>query len=615
MVTIKFMPHEKEVVIPPGHSLFLAAIAADIPIESNCGGKGTCGKCKVRIISGARGKPTITEMKHFSEEELATGWALACQSTAQEDMIVEVYTQKDAFSRKVSLQTQIPTELTNPSVNKVFLKIAPPSVTDQTPDFERLLRHLPGLDISADWKVLAGLPRILRNADFQVTTVLVGNHLVAVEPGDTTGRQFGLALDIGTTTVVGSLLDLNSGKTIATSAVTNPQNIFGADVISRINHASQGLDNLKQLQEKIIGAINGISGELLSKSNVWHNEVYEAVVVGNTTMSHLFLGLDPSFLAPAPFVPVFAQSLEIVAEQLGVKIHQNGRVVVLPNIAGYVGSDTVGVMLATQIDRRKGLCLAVDIGTNGEMALAHEGRILTCSTAAGPAFEGAHIKQGMRAAEGAIESVSIDGDVKLEVIGNVLPRGICGSGLIDAVAEMLRAGIIDPSGMFHKSDSDAIGLNYLLQERIRRGENGYEFVLAPRIFSGINEDIVITQMDIQELLLAKGAIYAGIQVLLKEMGTTECEITEILLAGAFGNYIKKESALAIGLLPKLPLNHIHSIGNAAHDGAKLTLVSKTERARALSLAHRAEHIELSTRPDFTEEFINALSFPIIEPTF
>lgn len=615
MVTVKFLPHEKEVQIPPGSSLFTAAIAADIALESNCGGKGTCGKCRMKILSGSREKPTVTENDHFSGEELASGWALACQCLAQEDMIVEVHTQKDALGRKASLHAQSPAALLNPSVNKVFLKIAPPTATDQTADFERLLRYLPGLEIRANWKVLTYLPRVLRNADYQFTAVLAGNHLVAIEPGDTCGHQFGLALDIGTTTIAGSLLDLISGKTIAASAVTNPQNIFGADVISRINYASEGPENLKQLQEKVMGAINCLIAELIAEDNLLHSEIYAAVIVGNTTMSHLFLGIDPSFLAPAPFVPVFAQSLDVRAEQLGMKIHPAGRVAVLPNIAGYVGSDTVGVMLATQIDRRKGLCLIVDLGTNGEIVLAHEGRVLTCSTAAGPAFEGAHIRQGMRAAEGAIESVHIGAGVKLEVIGNVSPRGICGSGLIDAVAEMLRAGILDPDGLFRPSDSNTANLDPLLRERIRRSKNGCEFVLAPHAFSGINGDIVISQADIQELVLAKAAIYAGIQVLLKEMGVTERAITEILLAGAFGNYIKKESALAIGLLPRIALNKIHSVGNAANEGAKLALLSQKEQARALSLARRAEHVELSNRPDFTEEFLNALSFPALEPSF
>lgn len=606
-VKVNFLAQQKEVEVSAGSTLLQAAAKAGVPVEGNCGGKGTCGKCKARIVSGGGGKASPVELKYLSPAELETGWVLACQCSLWNDVVVEVRAQKDAYHRKSDLNRGEWGVAIEPSVEKILVSMTPPSVEDQTPDCERLLGHLPQMrqDVSRD--LLSALPRILREAEFKVTAAMAGGRLLAVEPGDTTARKFGLAFDIGTTTVVGSLVDLNSGEVLADSAATNPQNVFGADVISRINHAAGG--GLRQLQDKVVGAVNSIIRQLLAEAGINKNEVYEAVVVGNTTMSHLFLGIDPTYLAPAPFIPAFSRAVEVGTAELGLDMHPGGRVVVLPNIAGYVGSDTVGVMLATRIEQREGICLAVDIGTNGEVVLSGRGRILTCSTAAGPAFEGAQIRHGMRAAEGAIEAVSIDGDVTLKVIGNTAPRGICGSGLIDAVAEMAKSGVIDATGRFVGPGASGLSLDPRLMARLRRGENGCEFVLAPAGISAAGEDIVITQKDLRELQLAKGAIYAGIRVLLRELGVSGEDVTQVLLAGAFGNYIKKESALAIGLLPEMPLDRINSVGNAAGDGAKLALVSKSERARALSLARRAEHVELSTRAVFQEEFINALYFP------
>jgi len=424
-----------------------------------------------------------------------------------------------------------------------------------------------------------------------------------------TGRKYGLAFDLGTTTVVGWLVDLDTGDTLAARAVTNPQNVYGADVISRIGHAGTH-EGLRQLQQKILAACNEIIRCLLDEGRVAGDEIYEIVAVGNTTMSHLFLGIDPTFLATAPYVPAFAGRMELEARELGLDVMPAGRVVVLPNIAGYVGSDTVGVMLATDIGRRPGFCLAVDIGTNGEVVLAGRGRLLTCSTAAGPAFEGARIRHGMRAAAGAIEGVRIDGgEVGLEVIDDATPLGICGSGLLDAAAAMVQVGLISPTGRLLPPESLPEGVPPGLKERLRRGKDGTEFVLAQDGSVATGEDIVITQKDIRELQLAKAAIYAGIQVLLKELEVTPEEIDEILLAGAFGNYIKIDSALALGLLPAVAPGRIKAVGNAAGDGARMALISGTARAEASDLARRAGHVELSTWPDFQDEFVNAMYFP------
>ncbi|MEW6662618.1 MAG: ASKHA domain-containing protein [Bacillota bacterium] len=608
MIKIHFLPMNKVVEVPPGSTVLQAAILAGVQVESTCGGKGTCGKCKVQIMAGKLPPVSPVEANFFGAGQLSAGWALACQRTVTEDTVVELREKKDVHHRKTGMAGATGFDALAPSVGKYPVMLPPPSVEDQTPDWERLLAALPCAGIRFSRPVAASLPRVLRQGNFRVTAVVDGNSLLAVEPGETRERCFGLAVDIGTTTVVVYLTDLHTGRVVASGATTNPQNVFGADVISRITYAASGPEGLRQLQEKVVAGINSLIDRLSREAKVSTAEIYQAVVVGNTTMSHLFLGIDPTYLAPAPFVPAFRQGVEVEAREVGLNILSTGTVVVLPNVAGYVGSDTVGVMLAAGADRLQGINLMVDIGTNGEIVLAGKGRILTCSTAAGPAFEGAEIKCGMRAAEGAIEGVCISGDVELAVIAGGRPVGICGSGLIDAVAEMLKAGVINSSGRLASTEAQIDRLPPLVRQRLRKSNQGSEFVLAWARDTATGEDIVLSQKDIRELQLAKGAIRAGIQVLCREMGISPGDIHRVLLAGAFGNHIKKESALCIGLLPAVPLDRITSIGNAAGDGARLALLSAAERARAAALASGAEHVELSNRKEFSEEFIKSLSF-------
>lgn len=594
-----------EVTVERGTNLLEAAARAGVAVEGNCGGKGSCGKCKVRLTKKSPAAPTEVEKKFLSPGELEDGWVLACQRTAGDDIIVEVPEQSDAFRRKISLTEDDREVKAEPAVSKIELTLERPTVQDQTPDLERLLGRLPGDHIRVSHRLLPNLPRNLRQERFTVTAVLAADRLIAVEPGRTAGRLYGVAFDIGTTTIMGSLHDLSSGKVLAMGAATNPQNVYGADVISRITYAANNANGLERLQRKVVEALNRIIEGLAREAGIEPHEIYEATAVGNTTMSHLFLGIDPTYLAPAPFIPAYRHPVNLEAAEIGMAINPGGQIVVLPNIAGYVGSDTVGVILATGLEQRRDRCAVIDIGTNGELALAAGGRILTCSTAAGPAFEGAQIKHGMRAADGAIEAVRIDhGEVLLEVIGGTAPRGICGSGLIDAAAALLKAGVIEPSGRLVDPETTGAHLPPQLKSRLRRGKGGFDFVLAGKG----SEEILLTQPDLRELQLAKGAIYAGLQILLQEAGLTESDLDEVLLAGAFGNYIRKESARDIGLLPGIPLEKITPVGNAAGRGARLALVSRTERARAFALPDLIEHVELSARPDFQDAFIKALSF-------
>ncbi|KGK87838.1 metal-binding protein [Desulfosporosinus sp. HMP52] len=612
MIKVTFLPSEKVTKISKGASILQAAISAGVQVVSTCGGKGTCGKCKVQISSATPANVTEiklseNEKKFLSAAELAEGWVLACQQLITEDMTIRVQAEQAANQRKTDFAAELKIKPA-PGVEKVFLQVAKPSVEDQTPDWQRLVAALPDQGIKFNRRAAASLPRLLRESDYQVTAVLAGERLLAVEPGNTSRRCYGVAIDVGTTTVVAYLMDLISGALVNSGAVTNPQQVYGADVISRITHAASGKNQLGELQEKVIEALNSLIRKLCQESGIAKEEIYQAMVVGNTTMAHLFLGIDPTYLAPAPFIPVFRDAVDVQADELGLDILATGRVSVLPNVAGYVGSDTVGVMLAAGADRLPGISLIVDIGTNGEIVLSGKGRILTCSAAAGPAFEGAEIKYGMRAAEGAIEGVRLGEDVELEIIGGGKPRGICGSGLIDAIAELHRAGVIGPTGRFAAESAQLEKLPPLLRQRLRKGERASEFVLVWGKDSETGEDIILSQKDIREMQLAKGAIMAGIRILSLEMGINLQEIDRILLAGAFGNYIRKESAVEIGLLPSLPIEQIMSIGNAAGDGAKMALLSVEEYLRAESLAKRGEHVELSTRKEFQKEFLKGLDF-------
>ncbi len=609
MPKIKFTPQNKEIDVEAGANLLKAADQAGLYIEGDCGGRGTCGKCRVKITGSDKLEPTTAEKKHISSNDLESGWVLACQRSVDQDIVIEVPLQKDAHLRKTTLAGGVEDLTAEPMVEKAAVKLSRPAVKDQTADLERLLDHLEKPELTIELRELSHLPALLRNNSYAVTAAMAGSRIISIEPGDTSDQIYGVAYDIGTTTIMGSLLDLKTASVLAVAATTNPQNAYGADVISRITHASESKENLKQLQDKVIEAANKIIKDLLKQTRIARDRVYEVTAVGNTTMSHLFMGVDPTYLAPAPFVPAYSRALEVEASELELKVNPAAMVTFLPNIAGYVGSDTVGVILAADMDQRKDNCAAIDIGTNGELVLAANGRLMACSTAAGPAFEGAQIKHGMRAAAGAIESVDYtDGEIKLSTIDDVPACGICGSGLIDAAAALLDAGLVEPSGRFVNPDENPEKVPDHFKDRLRSGSGGYEFVLVAAKDSDTGDDIVLSQGDLRELQLAKGAIYAGLMILLKEAGLNEEDLDQILLAGAFGNYVRKESALTIGLLPQLPPEKIIAIGNAAGDGSRMALASKTIRERARALPHRVEHLELSTRTDFQDIFIDAMAF-------
>jgi uncharacterized 2Fe-2S/4Fe-4S cluster protein (DUF4445 family) len=454
-------------------------------------------------------------------------------------------------------------------------------------------------------ELLRSIPDILAgNRDITVT--FYDNEIVDIEPKNTTAYCYGLAVDIGTTTVVAHLWNLLTGDLIGVNAVTNPQGAYGADVISRIAYAKESMEKLNHLHRKIIDCINGMIVDFAETYHIGPEHMYCISVVGNTTMSHLFLGINPKQLAAAPFSPVFVSGITDSASKLGIQINQYGKFCLLPNIAGHVGSDITAGVMAADIMKKEGVHLFIDVGTNGEIVLSGKGTAMTCSTAAGPAFEGASIFKGMRAAEGAIEKVRIGDDVYLQVIGNAVPIGICGSGIIDSVAQLLVSGLIDRSGKFLKPEvMEEKNMPRSIISRCRKGDKGNEFVLA---LHPSGDDVVILQKDIREVQLAKAAICAGIKILMRRMCITDDDLEGIHIAGAFGNYIDIDSALEIGLIPRIDKTRIIFEGNAAGIGASMALLSLDRHEEVEIAAETITHIDLAACPEFQDEYLQAMSF-------
>ncbi len=620
LVTLNFLPDGKRVQVPRGATLLEAAAHAGITLQSSCGGRGACGKCRVRLAASAPA-PTAADLRHFSEEELQDGFRLACLCHAETDGAVEVPHSSRLLREKIHLEAVGRAVEVEQSVWKVCLHLPKPSLSDQRADLSRVMDSLGnGVLPPSDLGLLRDLPARLRQADFNITAVLSDGELAEVEPGDTSDHLYGLAFDIGTTTIVGYLMHLETGTQAAVASAVNPQAQFGDDVISRISHASTAPDGLTRLQEEVVGALNRILQEASREAGVDPNHIYEITVVGNTCMTHLLLGIDPASLATLPYVAVNSLAQVVAARELGIHINPRGRVHILPGIGGFVGADTIGVILASGLEEPRGLRIAVDIGTNGEVVVAKEGRLLACSTAAGPAFEGARISQGMRAASGAIDQVSLanprgeaalDSGLSIHTIDGTPARGLCGSGLVDAVAALREAGLITPAGRLLEAKLAPASAGPL-RNRLEGEGSETRFVLVAAEDSATGEPVHLTSRDVRELQLAKAAICAGILVMLEEAGGDLEEVEEFLLAGAFGNYIRRESALAIGLIPALPPAKVKPIGNAAGLGARLALASKSMRSLAKEVARRVEYVELSERAAFYRRFADAMMLAPVE---
>ncbi|MEW5813782.1 MAG: ASKHA domain-containing protein [Spirochaetota bacterium] len=608
-VNITFKPQNITVWIPEGSSIIEAAQAAGIKITGPCGGKGTCGKCKVIVRDGI--SPLSNAERQLLEKiEINAGCRLACQTKVFEATVVEIPADANLLKQRI-LDHGIsrPFQL-NPIVKKQALEIRAPSMADQRDDLSRVLDVLGernGLNVNLT--CLRKLPKAIRNKTCSLTIIRTDRMWIDIKGLSDSEKIYGLAVDIGTTTVVGYLCDLETGKQAGVASITNPQVEFGDDVIARITYTTVKYDGLQKLHAKIIGGLNEIIEQLKVSVSIDRMDIYTAVMAGNTTMQHLFLGLDPRNIAPAPFIPVASRLLTLRAADLKLHINPEAPVVTMPNVSGYVGGDIVSGILAVNLFRSKEIKLFIDVGTNGEVVLGSEGNLFACSAAAGPAFEGAMISQGMRAVPGAIESVVFDNDnVYYKTIDNVKPRGICGSGLLDLVAQMFLFGIIEKSGRICESGSARIKGGEGLRKRIVDADGMRKFLVYNGDAAEDDRPIYITQKDVREMQLAKGAIRAGINILMETLKITPDDISEVLLAGGFGNYIKKESALAVGMIPAMPEEKIKSVGNSAGEGAKIALLSKEELALTDKIAREVTYIELSNQTTFQNEFIKCMSF-------
>jgi len=607
-IKVTFQPLGQSVYVPAGETALDAALEGGLELHTPCGGHGTCGGCRVVFVSAAP-EPTREDRTHLSESEIEAGVRLACRAKLYDDSVISV---PETTLRKDSkfLLHGIMREVTlRPSIEKIHLRVTEATLEDQRADADMLMDGLKALgrEATLSHAALGRLPGALRAEGHNVTAVMDESEVICVEGGDTSGALYAAAFDIGTTTVVGMLLDLNTGAEVAVAARTNPQVSYGDDVVSRISYAEDG--GLAKLHGAVTGCVNEIIDELASEAGISRRSIYQAVFCGNTTMSHLFLGIEPTYVAQAPYVAVFRGAVRTSPAAVGIEISPDGRVVVLPNVAGFIGGDTVGVMLAADFAHSEKLRMAVDIGTNGEIVIGTSTRMLCASAAAGPAFEGARIRHGMRAAEGAIETIRIeDGRLVISTINDAPAAGLCGTGLIDAVAALLDAGLVESTGRLVSAD-EIPDAPEDLRRRLQVNSTGPVFVLADPETDGAARQVALSQRDIRELQLAKGAIQAAITILLKEYGVAAGDLDEILLAGAFGNYISRESALRIGLLPDVPPERITQIGNAAGTGSKLVALDKDLLEEAERLSLDARYLELAGRADFQEVFAESMMFP------
>lgn len=627
--TIIFQPSGRRGLVPEGTTILDASRKLGVDIEAVCGELIVCGKCRVKIMEGKFQKEDITSsMKHLSSldeketkvlerKDAEEHVRLACCTKIHGDVLVFVpegsRTGKQVVSKAAG---KIKVKL-KPAVRKYYLELPEPNLDDPLGDFERveneLYRKNPKMKkLSIDYRALQNLPDVLRKSDWKITVTVWNNmEIIRVEAGKV-GTSIGLAVDIGTTSVAGYLTDLNTGEVLATESMMNPQVRYGEDVMSRISYCMFNEETgLKELQDTIIEGLNTIAKQATHKAGFSTDDISEMTLVCNTAMHHILLGINPEYMGVAPFTPALHHSVDIKAERLGIHILAAGNIHVLPIEAGFVGADNVGCLIADKPHKRKEMTLLIDIGTNGELVLGNRDKLISCSCATGPALEGAQIEFGMRAAPGAIERVKIDPktlEATYKVIGsdswsdgktNMKAKGICGSAIIDVIAEMFLAGILKKNGQVNHDH---------VSKRIRKNDKGLsEYVLAWKHETAIDADIVVNQKDVRAIQLAKGALYSGCLIMLRKLGIKKFD--RLAVAGAFGSHIDKVAAMVIGMFPDCDLKNVEYIGNAAGDGARIALLSTDERKEANIIARKVEYVELALEEDFNDRFGEAMQFP------
>jgi len=621
-----FQPSGRRGQIERGKNLLEVSRELGVDIESICGGKKTCGKCKVRVQEGFFERHGIEsrydhltplteeEKKVLSPDEIAKGYRLACAAHIQGDLLIHVPEESRGGQQVVRKEVTLRKIALNPAVKTYHVRLEKPTLADPLSDYERLLKGLESQHrlhgLRAGRIFMARLPHVLREGNWEVTVaVWMGKELLGAVPGSSM-KCFGLAVDIGTTTVAGYLCDLSNGDVAAVHSLMNPQVAYGEDVMSRVTYIMTADGGLSELHREIIGSLNQIVGSVCTKASIQPDDILEMCIVGNTVMHHILLNISPVGVGVSPFAPAVQSAIDLKAAELQIGINGAANVHVLPVEAGFVGADNVGVLIAEAPYDKDEMQLIIDIGTNGEILVGNRHKILAASCATGPALEGAHIKHGMRAAPGAIERVRIAPgglDVEYRVIAGdngEHARGICGSGIIDAIAEMFRAGIVEKSGRFNKS---------INSPRIVVDGKSREFVLVPKEKTSIGKNITITAGDVRAVQLAKGAIYAGSKILMKRLGIQS--VDRVVLAGAFGSYIDRTCAMLMGMFPDCPIENVIAVGNAAGDGARMALLDIGKRKEAAEQACRVEYVELTLEKDFEREFVEAMHFPHMHDAF
>ncbi len=622
---VLFQPVGAKLEVSSGTSLLEAAAEAGVYINSLCGGEGVCGKCRVQITRG-EAKPTSHSIRFLSREEISTGFVLACQTEVEEDL--QVWVPPEARLEEEQILTtenmvcyetpqdlhlgdtlDVPSLLYMPLTQKLYLSLPEPSLTDNISDLDRIYREIrkkiqaPYLE--SPLAALRGLARLLRENRWQVTATLYPYEdqcieILSLEPGDTCAENYGIACDIGTTTIAAQLVDLRSGATLGVEASHNQQARYGEDVISRMIFAC-ARDGLSPIHHAVIDTINKLIDTLVEKHGVEASNITALTVAGNTTMTHLFLGLEPCTIRLEPYIPTANFLPAASAAELDLHFHPRAVVKCLPGVSAYVGGDITAGVLASGISNSHQISALIDIGTNGEIVIGNNEWLVCCSASAGPAFEGSGTRCGMRATRGAIQKVNIQGDrVNYQTIGDAKARGICGSGLIDTIAELFRNRIIDPNGKFPGDSTNP---------RVREIDDDMAFVLASGDETETGKDVVITEDDISNLIKSKGAILAAMRVLLSSVGMSFEDLERVFVAGGFGNYLDVEKAIFIGLLPDLPQERVRFIGNSSLTGARMALLSRHAFARADTLARQMTYFELSVDPRFYDEFVAALFLP------
>ncbi|AOY74762.1 ASKHA domain-containing protein [Clostridium formicaceticum] len=608
---VVFRPEGQVIDVFEGSTVMKAIKEAGVDFDFLCGG-GKCGKCRVRIVEGSI-KTHVEEKAFLGEKETSEGIHLACFTEIYSDIVVELLQAKAAQHQILLEAGERPMEII-PHICKKYIEVRKPSLDNHLSDWKRFRSSLFQGEsqyttmLETEIAVLHQLSKALRANQYHLTAVTYGHEVLGIEEQDTTQKLMGMAFDIGTTSIVGYLMDLHSGRELGVVSTVNPQTKFGADVITRMNYANQEEKGLERLHDAVTQAISKLIGEAVEKAGLSSDDIYVVTVAGNTCMHHLFLGLDPQYLSRSPYTATTSEPLILNAVKFPITMNPAGKILVLPNIAGFVGADTVAVLLATQMDQSEEIKLMIDIGTNGEIALGSKHKLFACSSAAGPAFEGAQISSGMRGATGAIDHVVFEEKLAYSVIGGGKPQGICGSGLLDVVAGLIEHGIVDKRGRFLPIEKITSAKAEGFKENIVQYEGMAAFLLADENTTLHGRPILVTQKDIRELQLAKGAMAAGIKVLVDKHGIAVEDIKEVLLAGAFGNYLNPHSACVIGLIPKALEGKIKMVGNAAGTGARLALLSSGEYKRGAAIAEFTQYVELASYPNFSSIFAESMYF-------